>query len=75
MNAKKAELLSLKEAVKFLNEIHQNDPLKSGRDVFSIGHIYNCIHQKRLQRFGPRHHAQVEKNELVKVLGPKKATG
>lgn len=72
---KKSELISLKEAVDYLNVIHHNDPKKSGRDAFCIGHIYNCIHKKKLHRYGPRHLAQVDKHELEKLLGPKKATG
>lgn len=72
---KKTELISIKEAVIFLNEIHHNDPVKSGRDAFTAGHIYNCIYKKKLQRYGPRHLAQVDKFEIEKLLGPKKAAG
>jgi hypothetical protein len=75
MNAKKVELISLNEAVTFLNEIHHNDPTKSGRDYCTKEHLYNCIYRKKIHRYGPRHFVQVDKYELEKIFGPKKATG
>lgn len=69
------ELLTLKEAVDFLNELHGIDPNRAGRNAFGIQHLYNMIHQKKLRRHGPRHIVQVEKQQIENLLGPKKATG
>lgn len=66
--------VTLKEAVALLNEVHQWDPEKQGRDIFSIKTLYNKISKKELKRYGPRHAAQVDETELLRVLGPKKAS-
>lgn len=69
------DLITLKEAVDFLNQLHGIDPAKVGRNAFGMQHLYNLIHQKKLRRHGPRHIVQVEKQQLEILLGPKKATG
>lgn len=56
--SKTKELLSLKEAVKYINELHQWNSEKEGRDILSVGHLYNCINKKKIKRYGPRHAAQ-----------------
>lgn len=75
MSAKKTELLTLKQAVDFLNELHGIDPEKVGRNAYGTQHLYNMIHNGKLNRHGPRHIVQIEKDQLVNLLGPKKATG
>jgi hypothetical protein len=75
VSAKKTELISLIEAVDHLNKIHGIDPKVVGRNVFGKQHIYNLIHQKKLERFGPKHMVLIDKKELENLLGPKKATG
>lgn len=70
--AAKKKLLSLVEAIDFLNEVHQVDPTKAGRNVISIGTLYNAINKKRLTRHGPFHFAQVDADELLREFGPKR---
>jgi len=72
---KELELISLDDAVVFLNKLHSIDPVKVGRSFCGKQHLYNCIFQKKLKRYGPKHIAMVDKNEVEIVLGPKKATG
>jgi hypothetical protein len=73
MGAKK-ELLTLKQAVEFLNEVHQNDKTKTGKDVYGEGTLYNAVSSKKLRRHGPRHMLQLEKDQLLDVFGPKKVS-
>lgn len=70
----KKELVTLKEAVELLNQAHQNDKTKTGKDVFGEGSIYNAVSKKRLRRHGPRHMLQLEKEQLLDVFGPKKVS-
>lgn len=70
MGAKKIkELIGLKEAVHVLNSHFQNDPAKSGRNVYSLGTLYNKISSGELKRHGPRHMVLVDKEELLQALG------
>lgn len=63
------KLLTLDQAVSKLNEVHQNNPAVTGRNVFSKRTLYNYIYQRKLKRHGPRHMAQVEETELLSLLG------
>lgn len=71
--SKDKELISLKMAVQFINELHQWNPTKEGRDIYSLQHLYNCINKKKIKRYGPRHAAQVDKEEIEMFFGPKRA--
>lgn len=62
------KLLTIDEAIVFLNNIHQINP-DSGRNVYSKKTLYNMIHKKRLKRFGPRHLVQLDQDDLIRVLG------
>lgn len=72
--AAKKELITLKDALDVLNEAHGIDPEEFGRSVYSKQTLYNAFHTKRLTRYGPHHIAKVDKEELLRVLGPKKAS-
>ena len=65
-------LVTLKEAIQILNEVHQIDPKKLGRNAFATQTIYNAIAKKKLKRYGPYHILQVDVEELLRVFGPKK---
>ena len=67
-------LITLKEAIRVLNDAHFIDPIKEGRDAFSEKSIYNAVHGKKLKRYGPRHILQLDKAELLRLFGPKKAS-
>jgi hypothetical protein len=64
-------LITLKEAIVYLNEVHGIDPVKAGKDVYSVQTLYNYIHTKKLKRYGPHHMAKVDTEDLFRVLGPK----
>lgn len=68
------KLISLKEAIIVLNDAHDINPENAGRDAYSTRSIYNAIHKKRIKRYGPRHFVQVDKEELLRLFGPKKAS-
>lgn len=69
---KESKKVTLKEAVQILNEAFHNDPEKSGRDVITIGGLYNALYKKKLSKYGSRHFRQVDVDELLAVFGPKK---
>lgn len=71
--AAKKELITLKQAIGILNEAHGIDPEIEGRSVYSLQTLYNAISTKKLNRYGPTHMAKVDKEELLKVFGPKRA--
>lgn len=75
MSKKEQVLISLNEAVEYLNELYLIDPEKMGRSFCGKQHLYNCISKKKLKRYGPKHIAMLDKHEVEIVLGPKKATG
>ena len=62
------KLITLDEAVKLINEKHQNNPQISGRDVYSKRTLYNKIFQKQLKRYGPKHMAQLDEAEVLEKL-------
>lgn len=68
----KKKKLTINEALEFLNEAHGVDPAALGRNAYSKQAIYNAVHTKKLNRFGPRHILQLDADELLKVFGPKK---
>lgn len=70
----KKKLVSLKEAVELLNKSFGNDPGVSGKNVISLGCLYNALYKKRLTKHGARHFRQVDVDELLAVFGPKKAS-
>ena len=66
------QLVDLDNAIKLVNEAHQNDPQKSGKSFLTKGTLYNAFSSKRLTRHGPYHHAQVDVAELLREFGPNK---
>lgn len=70
---KKQNLVSLKEAVKMLNEAHCNNPEVTKRNVLSVRALYNLLSAKKIGKYGPRHMRQVDMDELLAKYGPKKS--
>lgn len=68
------KLVTLKEVIELLNDAHDIDPKKLGRNAYSEKTIYNAVHSKRVKRYGPRHIAQFDAEEIMRVFGPKKAS-
>lgn len=69
------KLVSLKEAIRVLNEAHCHDPEIEGKDIYAIGTLYNAISQKKLKGYGPRHARKVDVDELLLEFGPKEDIG
>jgi hypothetical protein len=67
------KLITLKQAVNLLNEAHGVDPYTDGRNAFNIGSLYNAISKKKLKRFGPRHLAQVDQDDVLRIFGPQRS--
>lgn len=65
--------ITLDEAIKLLNEAHNFDAKRFGRDVYSKKTLYNAISDKRIQRSGPRHAALVSARDIMTQFGPKKS--
>lgn len=66
MGAKKEkpeELLTLDQAVEFVRNYYGLD-----KPPFSKGTLYNKISDKSLRRYGPRHCAMLDKEEILKKL-------
>lgn len=62
------KLITIDEAIELLNERHQFDAKKHGRDIYSKKTIYNKIHKGELKRYGPRHLAQLDEAEVILKL-------
>lgn len=69
MGEKKLDLIEIDEAVQVLWDAWQTK-----EPPFKKGTIYNWIWKKTLKNHGPKHKAQIDKEELLKKKGPKRRT-
>lgn len=60
--------LTVKEAIKLLNEKMQINPEVEGRNAYSVQTLYNMVYRGELKRYGPRHILQLDEMELVDKL-------
>jgi hypothetical protein len=70
---KQKKKVGLKDAIQLINSAFNNDPRVTGRDVISIGTLYNAIHSGKIKAYGPRHFRQVDIDEVLSIYNPKRS--